>query len=47
MNVTASLTSSETVSYTSACCVDKDNPDMPKRIVLTDTTMTELEAILI
>ena len=47
MNVTASLTSSGTVNYMSAHCVDKDNLDIPKRIVLTVTTMMELEAISI
>ena len=39
MNVTAYLTSSKTVNYTSVHCADKDSPDMPKRIVLTITTM--------
>ena len=47
MNVTAFHTSNGTVNYMSAHCVDKGNMDMPRRIVLTATTMTELEAILI
>ena len=47
MNVTAFHTSNRTVNCTSAHCVDKGNLDMPRRIVLTVTTMMELEAILI
>ena len=47
MNVTVFHTSNGTVNSMSACCVDKDNLDMPRRIVLTVTTMMELEAILI
>ena len=34
-------------TYTSVHCVDKDSLDMPKRTVLTVTTMMELEDSLI
>ena len=47
MNVTAFYTSNGTVNYTSAHCVNRGNLDMPRKIVLTTTMMTELEAILI
>ena len=47
MNVTVFHTSNETVNSMSAHCVDKGNLDMPRRIVLTVTTMTELNAISI
>ena len=46
-NVTASLTSSGTASYTFAHYVDKDSLDTPKRTVLIDTMMMEPEDILI
>ena len=45
MNVIVSPTSNGTVNDTSVHRVDKDNQDMPKRTVLTITTMTGLVAI--
>ena len=44
--MTASLTSSGTVSHTFAHYVDKDSLDMPRRTVLISTTMMEYEDIL-
>ena len=46
-NVTASLTSSGTVSYMFAHYVDKDSLDMPRRTVPIDTTMMDYEDISI
>ena len=47
MNAIVSPTSNGTVNDMSVHCVDKDNQDMPKRIVLTITMMMGLVAILI
>ena len=46
MYVTAFHTLDGTVNYMFAHCVDKDSLDMVRKIVLTDTMMMELEAIL-
>ena len=46
MNVTAFHTLNGTVNCTSAHCVDKGNLDIPRKIVLTATMMTELKVIL-
>ena len=46
MNVTASLTSSGTVSYTCACYVGKDSLDTPRKTLLIGIMMMDYEDIL-